>query len=265
MSAPIQPGTVTSESPFKVRMAGDAVGQSCQRIAPGRVGQKGGVLILGGQRVWLGQYNASDVDLGPLITRIADLETAAVPHKTGKRRVLLGPEGDFEPAYELERTRPDYAAKGYMYLAANGSTTEFAIAVQDDNVTQATMRLTKNGIAYQDNIGSNGTRWVAYQNDLAAAVARIAALEAQLPQRGVPQLTIPANAATTGFVSVRFPRAFTGTPAVVASSSITSGAMNQVEVYVSAVSTTGFQLRVTTATTATTATAAPVQWIAAIN
>ena len=67
MSAPIAPGVVTSLAPFKVQIGSDAPGgQPCQRVAPAQIGQEGGVLILGGQRVWLGAYDKNDIDVSAL-------------------------------------------------------------------------------------------------------------------------------------------------------------------------------------------------------
>ena len=70
MTAPIAPGVVTSLDPFMVQLGADGVAQPCQRVAPAQVGQRGGVLILGGQRVWLGAYDKSDVDLSGLVARL---------------------------------------------------------------------------------------------------------------------------------------------------------------------------------------------------
>ena len=66
MTAPIAPGVVTSLSPFLVQLGADGVAQPCQRVAPAQIGQRGGVLILGGQRVWLGQYDKNDIDVSGL-------------------------------------------------------------------------------------------------------------------------------------------------------------------------------------------------------
>ena len=78
MSAPIAPGIVTSLSPFKVQIGSDAPGgQPCQRVAPAQIGQRGGVLILGGQRVWLGQYDKNDIDVSGLVARLNTLERKA--------------------------------------------------------------------------------------------------------------------------------------------------------------------------------------------
>ena len=77
MTAPIAPGVVTNLDPFKVKLAADQVGQPCQRVAPAVMGQRGGVLILGGQRVWLGAYDKSDVDVSGLVARLAALERKA--------------------------------------------------------------------------------------------------------------------------------------------------------------------------------------------
>ncbi len=74
MTAPIAPGVVTSLSPFTVKLGADGVAQPCQRVAPAQVGQRGGVLILGGQRVWLGAYDKNDVDVSGLTARISALE-----------------------------------------------------------------------------------------------------------------------------------------------------------------------------------------------
>ena len=57
MTAPIAPGVVTQLDPFLVQLGADGVAQPCQRVAPAQIGQRGGVLILGGQRVWLGAYD----------------------------------------------------------------------------------------------------------------------------------------------------------------------------------------------------------------
>ena len=78
MTAPIAPGIVTSLSPFKVQIGSDAPGgQPCQRVAPAQIGQRGGVLILGGQRVWLGQYDKNDIDMSGLVARLDRLERKA--------------------------------------------------------------------------------------------------------------------------------------------------------------------------------------------
>ena len=66
MTAPIAPGVVTSLDPFTVKLGADGVAQPCQRVAPAQIGQRGGVLILGGQRVWLGQYDKNDIDVSGL-------------------------------------------------------------------------------------------------------------------------------------------------------------------------------------------------------
>ena len=78
MTAPIAPGIVTSLSPFKVQIGSDAPGgQPCQRVAPAQIGQRGGVLILGGQRVWLGAYDKNDIDVSGLVARLNKLERKA--------------------------------------------------------------------------------------------------------------------------------------------------------------------------------------------
>ncbi len=84
MTAPIAPGIVTSLSPFQVQLGSDAPGgQPCQRVAPAQIGQRGGVLILGGQRVWLGAYDKNDIDVSGLTARISALETRAAKVASG--------------------------------------------------------------------------------------------------------------------------------------------------------------------------------------
>lgn len=77
MTAPIAPGVVTSLAPFLVKLGADGVAQPCQRVAPAQIGQTGGVLILGGQRVWLGAYDKNDVDVSGLVARLNKLERKA--------------------------------------------------------------------------------------------------------------------------------------------------------------------------------------------
>ena len=110
MSAPIAPGVVTSLSPFKVQIGSDAPGgQPCQRVAPAQIGQRGGVLILGGQRVWLGAYDKSDVDLSGLVARLAALEckasgtvTVSVNASAGGTATVAFPAGRFTAADTLD-------------------------------------------------------------------------------------------------------------------------------------------------------------------
>lgn len=73
---PLIPGYVRALSPFRVECAGDpAGGLPCQRVAPGVVGQRGAVIVAGGQRVWLGAYDKDDLDLAALTSRVAALES----------------------------------------------------------------------------------------------------------------------------------------------------------------------------------------------
>lgn len=162
----LQRGVVTS--PGKVLCPGDQEGNAVDGPV-GAVGQLGYVLSVNGHRMWL-----------PF--------DAAVPWTSPGRHIKIGPVGDLDAILELQRSRPAYLAGALMYLAGNGSTTELAWAIQDNGVTQATLRLTKAGLLLQDNAGSAGSRYFAYQNDLTAAVNRVAALE-------TAQAAEPASAA----------------------------------------------------------------------
>ena len=112
MSAPIAPGIVTSLSPFKVQIGSDAPGgQPCQRVAPAQIGQRGGVLILGGQRVWLGAYDKNDIDMSGLVARLNTLErkasgtvTVSVNASPGGSAAVSFPTGLFTEADILDIT-----------------------------------------------------------------------------------------------------------------------------------------------------------------
>ena len=112
MSAPIAPGVVTSLSPFKVQIGSDAPGgQPCQRVAPAQIGQRGGVLILGGQRVWIGAYDQNDVDVSGLVARLDQLERKAsgtvkvsVNASAGGTAAVTFPAGRFTAADTLDIT-----------------------------------------------------------------------------------------------------------------------------------------------------------------
>ena len=110
MNAPIAPGIVTSLSPFKVQIGSDAPGgQPCQRVAPAAMGQRGGVLILGGQRVWLGAYDKNDIDVSGLVARLDQLErkasgtvTVSVNASAGGSAAVTFPTGRFTSADTLD-------------------------------------------------------------------------------------------------------------------------------------------------------------------
>lgn len=148
----LQRGVVTS--PGKVLCPGDQEGNAVDGPI-GAVGQLGYVLSVNGHRMWL-----------PF--------DATVPWTIPNRQVTIGPDGDFNPVLELQRSRPSYLAGALMYLAGSSSTTELAWAIQDNGVTQATLRLTKNGLLLQDNVGSAGSRYFAYQADVTALQAATA-------------------------------------------------------------------------------------------
>ncbi len=153
MTAPIAPGIVTSLSPFKVQLGSDAPGgQPCQRVAPAQIGQRGGVLILGGQRVWLGAYDQNDVDVSGL-----------VPWTIPNRHVRIGPDGDQQPALELIRDRPTGRHSALMYLAL-GTAPELAWLLRDGDTALATLRLTRDGLRLQNNV-TGVTRYFAFDDD----------------------------------------------------------------------------------------------------
>ena len=109
MTAPIAPGIVTSLAPFLVKLGADGVAQPCQRVAPAQIGQRGGVLILGGQRVWLGAYDKSDVDVSGLVARLDRLErkasgtvTVSVNASAGGSAAVAFPAGLFTAADTLD-------------------------------------------------------------------------------------------------------------------------------------------------------------------
>ena len=108
MSAPIAPGVVTSLDPFLVKLGADGVAQPCQRVAPAQIGQRGGVLILGGQRVWLGAYDQNDIDVSGLVARLDQLErkasgtvTVSVNASAGGSAAVSFPTGRFTSADTL--------------------------------------------------------------------------------------------------------------------------------------------------------------------
>ena len=126
MTAPIAPGIVTSLSPFLVKLGADGVAQPCQRVAPAQVGQRGGVLILGGQRVWLGQYDKNDIDVSGLTARISALErkasgtvTVSVKASAGGTATVTFPPGRFTAAdvLNVQLTKADGSfAKSIPYF-----------------------------------------------------------------------------------------------------------------------------------------------------
>ena len=152
MTAPIAPGVVTSLDPFLVKLGADGVAQPCQRVAPAQIGQRGGVLILGGQRVWLGAYDKNDIDASGL-----------VPWTTPNRHITIGPDGDQQPALELIRDRPTGRHSTLMYLAL-GATPELAWLLRDGDTALATLRLTKDRLRLQ-NIATGTTRYFAFDDD----------------------------------------------------------------------------------------------------
>ena len=138
MTAPIAPGIVTSLAPFLVKLGADGVAQPCQRVAPAQIGQRGGVLILGGQRVWLGAYDKSDVDLSGLVARLGQLErkasgtvTVSVNASAGGTAAVTFPAGRFTAADNLDigLTKISDGLAKYIPYARNISATGMTVGI----------------------------------------------------------------------------------------------------------------------------------------
>ena len=148
MSAPIAPGIVTSLVPFKAQIGSDAPGgQPCQRVAPAQIGQRGGVLILGGQRVWLGAYDKSDVDVSGLAARLAALErkasgavTVGVNASAGGTATVTFPPGRFTAADTLnvQLTKANSGLAKYTVYATGISATGMTVGVYSGDGTTTT-------------------------------------------------------------------------------------------------------------------------------
>ena len=138
MTAPIAPGVVTSLAPFLVKLGADGVAQPCQRVAPAQVGQRGGVLILGGQRVWIGQYDKNDIDVSGLVARLDQLErkasgtvTVSVNASAGGTAAVTFPAGRFTAADVLDigLTKVSSGLTKYIPYAAGISATGMTVGI----------------------------------------------------------------------------------------------------------------------------------------
>ena len=148
MTAPIAPGVVTSLSPFKVQIGSDAPGgQPCQRVAPAQIGQRGGVLILGGQRVWLGAYDKSDVDVSGLAARLAALErkasgavTVGVSGAAGGTVAVTFPPGRFTAAdvLNVQLTKANGGLAKCIPYASRISATGMTVGIYSGDGSTAT-------------------------------------------------------------------------------------------------------------------------------
>ena len=148
MNAPIAPGIVTSLSPFKVQIGSDAPGgQPCQRVAPAQIGQRGGVLILGGQRVWLGQYDKNDIDVSGLVARLDRLErkasgtvTVSVNASAGRTATVAFPVGRFTAAdvLNVQLTKVGSGLGKYVPYATAISATGMTVGVYSGDGTTTT-------------------------------------------------------------------------------------------------------------------------------
>ena len=147
MSAPIAPGVVTNLDPFKVKLGSDQTGQDCQRVAPAVMGQRGGVLILGGQRVWLGAYDKNDIDVSGLAARLAALErkasgavTVGVSGAAGRTVAVTFPPGRFTAADTLnvQLTKANRGLAKYVPYATGISATGMTVGVYSGDGTTTT-------------------------------------------------------------------------------------------------------------------------------
>ena len=147
MTAPIAPGVVTSLAPFMVQLGADGVAQPCQRVAPAQIGQRGGVLILGGQRVWLGAYDKSDVDVSGLVARLDQLErkasgsvTVSVKASAGGTATVTFPPGRFTAADTLnvQLTKAGSGLAKYVPYAAGVSATGMTVGIYSGDGTTTT-------------------------------------------------------------------------------------------------------------------------------
>ena len=147
MTAPIAPGVVTQLDPFLVKLGADGVAQPCQRVAPAQIGQRGGVLILGGQRVWLGAYDKSDIDVSGLVARLNKLErkasgtvTVSVNASAGGTAPVTFPAGRFTAADALnvQLTKANSGLAKYAVYATGISATGMTVGVYSGDGTTAT-------------------------------------------------------------------------------------------------------------------------------
>lgn len=148
MNAPIAPGIVTSLSPFRVQIGSDAPGgQPCQRVAPAQIGQRGGVLILGGQRVWLGQYDKNDIDVSGLVARLDQLErkasgrvTVSVNASAGGTAAVTFPAGRFTAAdvLNVQLTKANGGLAKHTVYATGISATGMTVGVYSGDGTTTT-------------------------------------------------------------------------------------------------------------------------------
>ena len=147
MTAPIAPGVVTSLDPFTVKLGADGVAQPCQRVAPAQIGQRGGVLILGGQRVWLGAYDKSDVDVSGLVARLDRLErkasgtvTVSVNASAGGTATVAFPAGRFTAADVLDigLTKVSSGLAKYIPYASRISATGMTVGIYSGDGSTST-------------------------------------------------------------------------------------------------------------------------------
>lgn len=199
--------------------------------------------------------------LGSDLTVVA-APAGLVPWSIPGRRIVVGPDGDQEPSVVIKRDRPNYSGTAYMYLAGSVNSTEFAVAVQDGGVTQATLRLDRDNIRHQDAVGGRGTRYVAFRDEIPSLTSlndRLTALEKVKTAMGSVSVTVSASAG--GTASVTFPTGrFTASDTLFAQVSRASGALAKYVPYVINVTRTGMTVGLYSGDgTAATGTV-PVHW-----
>ena len=91
---------------------------------------------------------------------IDSLTPTFVPWFIQGRKIMVGND-DNEPSFNIQRLRPTYKAAAIAYLAANSATSEYAIALQDNDSTVATYRMTKD--SFFVNIPGKPAKVVAYE------------------------------------------------------------------------------------------------------
>lgn len=196
-------GIVKTTSPLTVRCTGEDTDSPAEPVGrPMVANERVAVITIDKRRLAIPYGLASDPTL--------------VPWTIPNRHVTIGPDGDNQPALELIRDRPMGRHSALMYVAL-GTTPELAWLLTDSGSALATLRVTKDGLRLQNYV-TGVTRYFAYQDDLTAAVNRVAALE-------TAQAAEPASAAgvagpitlsgTTTTYNVAFPAGrFSSAPVV---------------------------------------------------
>ena len=156
-------GVVKTTSPLTVRCTGEDTDSPAEPVGrPMVANERVAVITIGKRRLAIPYGLASDPTL--------------VPWTIPGRHVTIGPDGDQQPTLELIRDRPTGRHAALMYLAL-GATPELAWLLRDGDTALATLRLTKDGIRFQDLV-AGVTRHVAYRDDVTALASQVSALPA---------------------------------------------------------------------------------------